>query len=145
MDNFSIDVTAEGATTLRELFNIAFRHNCAGDRVTHWSVRHLCTPTNPAAKPAWVDAPGDGTTPVLVLYWHAPERGDHTAFPWPHDVEAATRCAWGWLENQDFGEQPDHDGDNGQGFRVFVDPWGQVAGSSYAVVGVTLAWAMYGK
>lgn len=84
----------------------------------------------------------------MVLFWHE----DHlhqvksVALPFPLGVDAAVDFLWAWMENADFGKEPDHDGDNGKGFIVTTgDFWGHVEGSHYAFLGVYPDWQMYGK
>lgn len=57
----------------------------------------------------------------------------------------ATAFAKGWLRDVDMGREPDHDGDNGRGFRVFTEAWGKVAGHTYAICAIEPVWACYGK
>src|SRR5512142_460112 len=56
--------------------------------------------------------------PTLVLY-HSAASGAQ-ALPFPLDLDGAVSFVWGWLTTSvDYGREPDHDGDNSRGFRVF--------------------------
>lgn len=61
-------------------------------------------------------------------------------------VEDLLPFVTGWLKETDYGNEPDHDGSNGKGWRVYNHNWGQVIGcGSYSFVAIEPAWAMYGK
>jgi hypothetical protein len=81
---------------------------------------------------------------TLILYWAMSDK----AAPLPYEMGAVetTNFVWGWLEkNAPLGRQPDHDGDNGKGFRIYNESWGHVGGEYQAFIAITLIWAMYGK
>jgi hypothetical protein len=65
--------------------------------------------------------------------------------PYPMDVEAVIAFVAGWLRTAHYGVQPDHDGDNGMGWRIYNEAWGRVWGAHSGVIAVQTAWAMYGK
>lgn len=68
-----------------------------------------------------------------------------TVLPFPLDLNTSISFAWHWLTTSaDYGNEPDHDGDNGKGWRVYNENWGRV-GSFYGFVAIKPAWAMYGK
>lgn len=133
MDNFSMDVTADSEQTLRELLSIAFRHNCPGGKASHWTEigrmndQVLCR--------------------VLVFLWHEEKREGEEVhkLPVPLDADGAAEIAIRWLDETDRGNEPDHDGSNSEGFRVYCDFWGHVETFHYAVVGIVPIWAMHGK
>jgi hypothetical protein len=81
--------------------------------------------------------------PFLVLeqYYHP----KMVKFPCEIDCETATEFAWKWLQEQEYGDEPDHDGSNSKGFVVFNESWGQVGHSCGAICGIGPAWAMHGK
>lgn len=121
MDNFRIDITAEMQETLLDALTIAFRHN-------HGPARgYRVTPEN-----------------GLIFLWLPVESN-------PKDVVArmtvseAADFAWQWLQEQDYGPQPDHDGDNERGFRIYCEGWGYVANDYRAICAVQPKWAMFGK
>lgn len=99
-------------------------------------------PTPPATQPG----PRRGER-RLVLYWVDPEKSveGYHPFPAPVDAEAAAPFIRAWLDVVDYGRQPDHDGDNAKGWRVYNESWGHVAGRFQAFVAIEPAWFMYGK
>lgn len=79
----------------------------------------------------------------LVLYWAADEPGV-TELPFPMDLHEAALFAWGWLGHAEYGPEPDHDGSNHKGYRVYADHYG--LGESWkALVSVEPRWAEFGK
>lgn len=145
MDNFHIDILAEGEKTLAEAIRIAFRHNAPGQRATHWAIiEHAFRGIEWHER----DAPGP-TRPTMVFYWSDPsdKRATSTVVELKHGE--ATVMIQRWLESlKEKGKwprQPDHDGSNGHGYRVFVEGWGHVHDNHYAIVAVQPTWAMYGK
>jgi hypothetical protein len=127
MDNFHIDLTAEGEETLLQVFEIAFRHNAAGGK----------------AEGTFETKNRDGV-PALVFCWGS-EDERVVKLPSPIGFELATQIALNWLESAKWSEEPEHDGDNARGFHVYVEDWGHVDGNPYAIVAVAPEWAMYGK
>lgn len=82
----------------------------------------------------------------LVFFWYlggAPD--DFVRLPFKLDPIGAADFAMRWLAEQDYGNQPDHDGDNGKGWRLYNEEWGQVGGWTGSFIAVKTAWAMYGK
>ena len=139
MDNFSIDITAEKADTLKEVLQIVFRHNAPGKKATHWM--ELVIP----AKSEWLGA--SSTRKALVLMWGEENKSGAEChrFLTPLDAAGAYEVVSRWLADMDFGDEPDHDGSNGKGFRIYCDFWGHFEGLRYAIAGIVPAWAMYGK
>lgn len=160
MDNRSINVVSEGPEALGIAMELVW-DNAVGGKATHYKVANVFHRiryyARLAADNANVEVNGhqlhvhhwsqdeeakDGRQ-TLILLWH--EERDSIALPYPlNHVQAATFAA-DWLEHANYGRQPDHDGDNGRGWRAFTDGWGHVAGHHYAIVGIQPAWAMYGK
>lgn len=118
MDNFHIDITSEGDAQLREALDIAFgsKRQAIGYQIKGGK---------------------------LVFFWT--EHKDATKLPFKMDAKRATDFAVAWLSEADYGEEPDHDGDNGKGWRVYNESWGHVNGLWQAFVAVEPVWAMYGK
>jgi len=79
----------------------------------------------------------------LVLYWRLSDKA--TELPYPMTLEQAAEFAIGWLEHADYGQKPDHDGDNKKGWRLYCEDWGFVGDDYYAFAAVEPVWAMYGK
>lgn len=167
MDNFHIEIVAEGDATLAAAIEIAFRHNAPGGKATFYRVVKLkkvtryfareCQPeqvnVDRIEKPAhirvshsneWRHA-ADGT-PTLILLWSKEDKPDVLPLAFPMAPAHAIDFVKGWLENAaSAGPQPDHDGDNHLWYCLFTTGWGHVADSTYAIIGVQAAWAMYGK
>ena len=119
MDNFHIDITSEGS--LEPAMRIAFGAKSAvGYRVV-------------------------ADTHMMVLYWSLSGTKGVTSLPFKMDAKGAADFVSRWLAEQDYGPQPDHDGDNGKGWRLFNETWGHVGGEWQAFVAVRPCWAMYGK
>lgn len=146
MDNRAIDITTQGTESLALALQLIW-DNAPGGKATHYKVVRLREQTRYYGTPATshhtelVEA-ADGT-PTLILLWHE-ERGA-TALPFPLTRDDAPGFVAGWLKSAEYGREPDHDGSNERGFRVFTDGWGHVAGHHYGIAGVQPVWAMYGK
>lgn len=50
-----------------------------------------------------------------------------------------------WLKEADYGSQPDTDGHNSKGWRIFNEGWGHVCGMWQAFVAIEPEWLTYGK
>lgn len=125
MDNFTIDVTWEGEKTFRTILELVMKQKSA--KVTHYAV-----------------APDYG----MILFWTEPGRGAKDIaqkMPYAMDTAAAIDFVWNWLKTADYGDQPDHDGSNGRGWRIFNEAWGHVKDEWAAICAIQPAWAMYGK
>lgn len=121
MDNFCFDLTSEGS--LVEPMKIAFQ------RDTRRAEAYLIH----AEK-------------GLVFFDYLgsmPKEG--VKLPFKLDHIGAADFAARWLVEQNYGREPDHDGDNGKGWRLYNESWGHVGGWSGAFIAVKPAWAMYGK
>jgi hypothetical protein len=122
MDNFHIDITYEGKEALAQALQLAFRgHTAIGytSDITH-----------------------------LVFYWVKPDGGNdkyYQPLPFKIDAKFAAEFASKWLEFVSYPAEPDHDGDNGKGWRVYTEAWGKVDNQYQAIVGVKPCWALYGK
>ena len=122
MDNRAIDVTSEGKNDLSLALQLVWR-NCAGAAAVWYKIK-------------------DNT---MFLYWADPKDKDAVQLAYPHNLEQAVNFIHGWLNAIGYPPQPDHDGDNGKGWRVFNEAWGHVCNSPYGFVGIQPVWAMYGK
>lgn len=88
----------------------------------------------------------------LVFFWTKSSIGSELAgakiidLPFPLKGDAIGNYAWEWLTSAaEYGPEPDHDGSNGRGWRVYNEDWGHVAGRWDAFFAVQPVWAMYGK
>lgn len=124
MDNRQIDIRAEGETDFKLAMQLA-TGKYGGHKTIGYSIEL------------------EGST--MVLYWG----GKHDKMmPLPYEMNADEIAAfvWGWLQKtKPLGKEPDHDGDNGNGFRVYNEAWGHVMHRWEAFIAITPIWAMYGK
>ena len=124
MDNFRFDITASG--DLED-----WLHCCIGEnrKTVGWSV---CS---------------DREYPRLILYWIGPGNieNKYNLLPFPMKYDQVAMFVKGWLDTVDFGTQPDHDGDNSRGWRIYNEDWGHVDGQYQAFMAITPVWAMHGK
>lgn len=142
MDNFKIDITAEGEASLRKAIEIAFAHNAPGSKIESYHIKKL-------ENSSWYDIPESlkGET-AIILRWIKAEsftEGGPVNLPFKLDSAGAADFAIRWLAEQDRGPEPGHDGSNGKGWRIFTGAWGHVGNDHYAVCAIVPAWAMYGK
>lgn len=123
-DNFHIDIAHEG--DLKPAMRIAFA-GAAGGKAEGYAID-----------------PDKG----LVFFWAIPRPEDPRIVPLPFklDADGAADFAERWLSEQSYGKQPDHDGDNGRGWRIYNEAWAQVQPyGPYGFVAVKPCWMMYGK
>ena len=149
MDNRSIDITSEGMESLGLALEIIWGHQ--GNTVTHFKdvkllekVEYIPSPKEPDDLKKMYHLESfiqhkDGTPTLILLRRDEQEAKE---LPFPLDFKGAKQFVEGWLNQVDFGERPDHDGDNEKGWRVFTDDWGHVAGHHSATVGIQPDWAM---
>lgn len=85
----------------------------------------------------------------LILYWSIDSNGAAAkgvqSFPYEMKVKAATEFAWHWLQEQNYGAEPDHDGSNHKGWRVYNESWNRIGSEWGAFVAIKPEWMMYGK
>ncbi len=122
-DNYRFDLTGVKLETAME---IAFE-NAPGRKAVAWAVLQN----------------EDDTGKRLVLFWNK----DPLATPLPSEMSVATAVEFvkDWLVAQNYGREPDHDGSNRKGCRIYNEAWGHVAKSHYAFVAIEPVWMMYGK
>lgn len=121
MDNLSVDVIAMGADALRNVLDILMG---GSRRVVGYRV----------------------CGSKLVLYWTKPSNcKDFQAGLFPLNLEQAVAMILGWLESVDYGREPDHEGDNSKGWRVYNEAWGHVDNQWEAFAAVEPVWAIHGK
>ncbi len=82
----------------------------------------------------------------IVLYWVMPENG-HTVSKLPYAMtkEQIAEFTYGWLQSVEYPEQPDHDGSNSKGWRIYNEDWGHVDDRWEAYAAIKPVWAMHGK
>lgn len=124
--NFRFDVTSDNPEHLRAVMRVAFaKHSVAV---------------------GYAVDPGDGKTPPrLILFWTDPDRSyaGFCRFPSGVGVDGATVLVTEWLNTGRYGREPDHDGTNRKGFRVFNEGCGYVSDQHSAFVGVEPTWIKY--
>ena len=82
----------------------------------------------------------------LVFYWAEPYPIEsYNKFPFKPSLEYILEFINLWLKEQNYGSQPDHDGDNDKGWRIYNESWGHVNSEWQAFFAVQPVWAMYGK
>lgn len=149
MDNRVIDVVSEGEEGIKMAMRLIWP-SALGGEATHYILGRFSARTryygekggNPIHHVTSLEKSEKGSH-TLILLWH--EERESIQLPFPLDLDGATQFVSQWLKSADYGREPDHDGDNGKGWRIFTEDWGHVAGHHYAIVGVQPAWAMYGK
>ena len=140
MDNFHIDITAEGNELLANAMKIALNQwiKIVGYVIRepniafkHEKYNHLDIPARRAR---------------MIFLWSDFEKIEgFVPFPFVMDAAGCADFAQRWLANVDYGKQPDHDGDNEKGWRIYNEGWGHVDGLHSAAIAISPAWAMYGK
>jgi hypothetical protein len=126
MDNFHFDMTCQGRETLSAAMRLAFSQH---SKATHYAIREA----------------DDKKPRRIVFFWAESVAKGAAPFPFKMDAEGCADFAWRWLSEVDFGSEPDHDGDNGKGWRVYNEGWGHVDGEWAGIIAVAPEWAMYGK
>jgi hypothetical protein len=125
MDNRQIDIYSEGESDFKLAMQLATSHWGNERKTVGYSIEQ------------------EGS--IMVLYWTDKH---HKMIPLPYEMNTAeiTSFVWGWLQKtKPLGQQPDHDGDNGHGFRIYNESWGHVMNRWEAFIAITPIWAMYGK
>lgn len=116
-DNFHFDMTG---VPLDLALQVAFTHNKAVKGFT----------SNPGR---------------LTLYHTTTDLPDVTVLPAPMTYDEVMPMIKAWQKTAVYGPQPDHDGDNGKGLRVFNEAWSHVDGRWQAFVAFEPVWLEYGK
>ncbi len=71
-----------------------------------------------------------------------------TPFPTPLSMDRCAEMIWEWLQSEDvtYPPQPDHDGDNEEGWLCYNDSWGEIDGWGYqSFLAVEPHWIIIGK
>lgn len=132
-DNFSFDMTG---VSLPLALQVAFEY-------VSWSTGWADLPRNVE------DASGKGyMVPRLLLFWCNPETSKvkgYNRFICKSNAAEVSPMVEKWLRGVEYGPEPDHDGTNAKGWRVYNENWGHVAGMWEAFAAIEPAWLMYGK
>lgn len=145
MDNMSVDITSEEDDALQHALAIVWEAK-PYRMATHYRIAKLrlakshrvVADATVICNSEWVVDEKNGT-PTLILYW-TDGVAEARELPYPLSIERVHPFAVGWLEQVDYGPEPDHDGDNGRGWRVFTG----LAGYQ-TIVAIQPVWALYGK
>lgn len=124
-DSFHFDIAG---APLDESLKIAFR-GASGRKVTHWFIEERERPLRAR----------------LLLAWHENAGSEFNKLFTPLDHEQAEGFIKAWLESIDYGVEPDHDGNNGKGWRVYNESWAHVDTNHYVFAAIEPHWNMYGK
>lgn len=85
----------------------------------------------------------------LIYFWTPHPRMEKfpPIMPPKLNMEQAAEFAYTWLKhNAEYPEEPDHDGDNERGWRVYAESWGKIDDFDYpAFIAIEPRWAMIGK
>ena len=124
MDNFQVKVVSYGDDHLEAAICLCLNEN---DRVQAWSINE--------------DAPWQ----LCLFGWVSDsDKEKVTRLPSPMDRKTIIAFVKGWLREQSYLKEPDHDGSNSKGFTVTngaKDGWA----SHGLVLTVEPCWAMHGK
>lgn len=137
MDNFALDVRARSRESFGHAIAIAFAHAPGG------KARF------------WCEHPKYG----LVLFWSDNDTKKFNGkpiipLPFEMDIRTGADFLWNWLQKVDREkfelkdwDRAYDDGDvhNEHAWHVYVENWGHIGDSPYAVVAVMPAWAWLGK
>lgn len=127
-DNYRFDMTGvDLGTALSVAFGDHLKRKCIGYKTTE---RYI-----------------DPVTPSkFILFWADSEIQLTGMIPLPpmgpFETEIVVNA---WLASADYGREPDHDGSNTKGCRVYNDTWGHAAGYWQAFAVIEPAWLMHGK
>lgn len=147
MDNRVANIVSMGIEELFWALALLWA-NAPGGKATHYKICKYRNITKYFGNPTlrhideMVEDPEKGTE-TLILFW------DNTKgaipLPYPMNLERTVDFVEGWLSGVEYGPEPDNDGSNKRGWRVFTEDWGIVAGHHRAILAVQPEWAMFGK
>lgn len=143
-DNFRFDITAwrghHDFDFLTLCLKLAFANH---SHASHWSIHSGVKKTLPGIR---ADRTLWDKKPRLILHWHN-LANDARLIPFlgKTDHEAASSAVISWLKDIDYGQEPDHDGDNSKGWRIFNEAWGHVDDFRGAICAIEPEWLMHGK
>lgn len=123
MDNFRLDMTAEGADRFTAALNL---FNPPGNHVVGYRIDEV------------------EHRPRIILYWTPSTKA--TQLPFPMTLDEAATFVLGWLKHANYGKKPDLDGDaEACGWRLYNEAWGHVNNEWEAFAAIEPRWALYGK
>lgn len=144
MDNFSIDVTARQAYDGNPLEDLMRFLMGTKDKLQYYAIRDAQTPED---IPSWEKI--DPRPKRLVFYRYGENQSsDIVKHPFPMDYAAVSNFCLEWLktlDNEDFADEIDLDGDLAKGWRVWNESWGHVDGHYGTLFAISPNWAWIGK
>ena len=91
----------------------------------------------------------------LILFWHYDEKPSSNMAPFPAPMTASEvmPTVLAYLRSEEaekvkldgWEEDADHDGHNGAGWRVYLEDWGHIDHSPYAICAIKRIFVWYGK
>lgn len=138
-DNSQVIVSGYGG---RRAFDLAMELLFADQTASHYQVK-IIDRSSSAFLDKKVTPLFEDQHPCMIFYWYA-DKGT-TPLPYKMTFKECADLAWGWLQQQDYKDEPDHDGSNSRGWAVFNESWGHVDNSHYAVGAVSPQWIWIGK
>lgn len=80
----------------------------------------------------------------IILFQY--EHDSMTPFPTPMSLDFAATIAYEWVVNANYPKEPDHDGDNKKGWRLYKESWGHIDNYGWqSMCAVEPMWIEYGK
>ena len=80
----------------------------------------------------------------IVLFQYDDDRS--VAFPAPLGPDQCAKLVSAWLDDANYPNEPDHDGDNAKGWFCHTEGWGHVEPFGHAAfLAVEPHWIQYGK
>lgn len=140
-DNYRFDMTDDTEQGLRIALDWAFEnHRHFPKKATGYKIQRAET-----IRSGYKPEPEKGDVDRLIFYWAADTEPTAQIFPFKMNSEGALAFVKSWLAEVEYGPEPDHDGDNKKGYRVYNEAWGHVDNSWAAFVAIEPEWSMYGK
>lgn len=79
---------------------------------------------------------------ILFEYAHT----EMTPFPTPMAINFVASMIYEWLKTAEYAEEPDHDGDNDRGWRLYKERWGRIDDFGHgSIAAIEPMWIEYGK
>lgn len=141
MDNNRLIVVSKTRKDFELAMELAFRH---GFSARGWWI-YKFDPNKPYNDFDPTHLLGVASDTFLVLSAWDHSNPNFHPFPLDIDCDSAIDFAWKWLEQQEYLNEPDHDGGNSKGFVMFNETWGNVDHDHSAICAIGPAWAMHGK
>ena len=135
MNNFNVDITSRGDIEPALALAFSKRGTAVGFSIQEVDRKEDVTSWTPKIL----------REKRLVFFWAEPNKTEGFRPLTEFGSATAAEIAQKWLDHVDYGPEPDHDGSNGKGWRIYNETWGYVGHEWAAIIAVTPRWAMYGK